>query len=56
MQRIILIIAVVFSMSVLAPTATLAHQPFFEDEDITFDQPWPCLLYTSDAADDFAVV
>ena len=41
MQRIILIIAVVFSMSVLAPTATLAHQPFFEDEDITFDQPWP---------------
>jgi hypothetical protein len=41
MQRIILIIALICSISILAPTATLAHQPFFEDQDITFDQPWP---------------
>jgi hypothetical protein len=25
---------------VLAPTAILAHQPFFEEEDIIPDQPW----------------
>ncbi len=40
MQRTILGIVVVLSLSVLAPTAILAHQPFFEDTDISSDHPW----------------
>ncbi len=40
MQRNILIIAMVLSLFVLAPTAILAHQPFFEEKDISLEEPW----------------
>lgn len=41
MRRIMAILVLLLGLVALFPTATLAHQPFFEEEDITFEQPWP---------------
>lgn len=38
MRRYVLLLASTVAMILAAPA--LAHQPFFEEEDITFDSPW----------------